>query len=133
MNNIDKILDNIRNNRDHRWRGVGNCKHIEFGDMDSIIEHLSKDDFLGLAVMQEANMGGEYWRHFLWFNNHNPSVEPTRYCDVGSWFMPNPPFRKLTQWVEGEIVEIPEIRGKKFVTKKVQDSVYFWSVTPYVG
>ncbi|RYY82509.1 hypothetical protein EON63_13180 [archaeon] len=101
---------------------------------ESLVSILNRQDFLGLAIMQEANQGGEYWRHFVWFDTFNPETEPLRLCAVGSWFMPNPPFKKLTRWSEGEILRVPGVKSRKCITNMVyRDNVYFWSLKPYYG
>lgn len=130
MNNIESILENIRKDPYMRWRAVGNCQPIQLYCEKHLVECLSKDTFLGMAVLQDCNIGGEYWRHFVWFDNKDPDVEPDRLCSVGSWFLPNPPFKRLIEWTEGEIIEVPDVPNKKFVTKSVSGSEYFWILKP---
>ena len=59
MNNIESILYNLENSSDTRWRAAGNNEHYHFGSKELILQNMNRDDFLGLAVMQEANIGGK--------------------------------------------------------------------------
>ena len=73
---------------------------------------------------------GVYWRYFIWFDNHNPEVEPQRLNDIGSWCMPPPLAPLLTSWQEDEVFEFAEIPGKKFVTNQMFNNMYIWSIKP---
>ncbi len=59
MNNIESILQNLTNNPDKRWRATGNNEHFPLCSKELMMVNLARDDFLGLAVMQEVNMGGK--------------------------------------------------------------------------
>jgi hypothetical protein len=134
MNTIESILVNLKSEvkKGRSWSAAGNRdnKHFDYDDMrdsDNMSKFLLRDNFLGMAIMQDCNQGGEYWRYFMWLDNENTEVEPDRKCHIGGWIMPEP-FKKLTDWTENEIITVG---GKEFITNMFANGIYFWTIKPY--
>lgn len=101
------------------WLAAGNIKnhrHFSGGLEDfSLAENLTC-----MVIMQDGNMGGNYWRYFSWFDGEISS----RNFTVSSWISQD--VKPLIEWVEDETVTI---FGRDFVVNSL-GGVYKWSLIP---
>ena len=83
--------------------------------------YLNLDDIVKIKLLQDCNMGGTYWRIFIWFNTDE---DINRYFDIFSLWEDN--IKPLVSWIDNEIITIS---NKSFKVLK-QNNNYHWDLMP---
>lgn len=144
MNTLfDQILADLKleASKSRFWCASGNVRNqynLDQPNATEITNQLEHESFLGMVVVQDCNMGGEYWRYFIW-NNENDHDDPDRLNRtfyVGRWIMPREFESRLVKWKDGEVVTTDHGRAVSTTlfhesgARERDENKYIWVVRP---
>ncbi len=83
-----------------RWHNTGNPSNVPGYLEDDIV--MGKD-IPALVVLQDCNIGGQYYRYFWWIKGDSSH---SRYCDVRSGWKLGTPNEGVTELRGGQVVTV---------------------------